>query len=91
MLNLRALRPDVEVVLAGSEDLDAEVERLIPELVVCNSATRKVRDSGISWVEVLAFNGQDANVCLGGELSTIEDAGMDDMLRIVDETERLAS
>lgn len=91
MLNLRALRPDVEVVLAGSEDLDAEVERLIPELVVCNSATRKVRDSGISWVEVLVFNGQGANVCLGGEFSTIEDAGMDDMLRIVDETERLAS
>lgn len=91
MLNLRTLRPAVEVTLAGPEDLDAETERLAPELVVCNTATPKVRESGSSWVEVLTLDGQGMNVCVGGELSTIEEAGMEDMLKVVDETERLAS
>ena len=91
MLNLRTLRPAVEVTLAGPEDLDTETERLSPNLVVCNDATQGVRESGSSWVEVLVLDGLGANVCVGGELSTLDDTGMDDMLRIVDETEQLAS
>ena len=91
MLNLRTLRPAVEVTLAGPEDLDAETERLSPELVVCNDATQGVRESGSSWVEVRALDGQGMNICIGGKLSTVENAGMEDMLKVVDETERLAS
>lgn len=91
MLNLRSLRPDVEVVIAGPEELDGELERLRPDLVVCNAATPLLRDSESSWVEVLVFDGLGANVCVGGEYSTLEDPGMDDVVNIIDETERLAS
>lgn len=91
MLNLRRLRPDVEVALAEPEDLDEELERLRPQLVVCDAATQLLRDSDSSWVEVLLTGGLGANVCVGGEHSTLEDTGMDDVVNIIDETGRLAS
>ncbi|MGB3681908.1 MAG: hypothetical protein WA990_05425 [Rubrobacteraceae bacterium] len=91
MLTLRRLRPQVEVILARPKDLDEEVERLAPELVVCNTATQRVRDGTASWVEILFQNGLGANVCVGEATSTLEEVGTEDLLRIVDETERLAS
>lgn len=79
MLNLHRLRPNLEVVLAEPEELDQKLERLGPELVICSAATPLLRDSDISWVEVLLFDGLGANVCVGGVLSKLEDAGIDDV------------
>lgn len=43
---LRELRPLVEVVVAEPEELDREVERVRPHLVICNQATAIVRGGG---------------------------------------------
>jgi hypothetical protein len=40
----RELRPDVEVFEVEEEDLDREVERLGPDLVVCSRLTARVED-----------------------------------------------
>ncbi len=91
MLTLGRLRPRVEVFLALPEELDGEVERLAPDLVVCNAVTRKVRDRVVSWVEMIVYDGLGAHVCVGGTSSTLEDANTEELLAIVDETERLVS
>lgn len=89
MFALRRRRSHVEVTIAGPDELDGEMERNMPELIICNAATRRVRDSGVSWVEVLVHDGMDANVCVGGVSSTVEDPGIEALLAIVDETEKL--
>lgn len=91
MLTLQRRRPQVEVILSRPEELDGEVERLAPDLVVRNVVTQGVRDRVISWVEMLVHDGPGANVCVSGAPSTLEDAGTEELLAIVDETERLAS
>ena len=39
---LRVLRPRIEVVEVGPQELDREVERLSPRMVICSPATRGV-------------------------------------------------
>ena len=41
----RVLRPEVEVILAEPADLDAEVTRLDPQLVLCSRPTGALRTS----------------------------------------------
>ena len=91
MLTLQRLRPRIEVTLSRPEELDGEVERLVPDLVVCNAVTQRVRDRVGSWVEMLVYDSLGANVCVRGVSSTLEYAGTEALLAIVDETERLAS
>ena len=53
----RELRPDIEVFEAEKEDLDREVERLGPGLVVCSRLTARVEDHAPSWVELYPNHG----------------------------------
>ena len=80
-------RPSTEVLIVAPKLLDAQVERFEPHLVVYNEVTESVRVSTPSWAEILFKDGLDANVS-GDELGIyrIEDIGMDDLLRVLDET-----
>jgi hypothetical protein len=49
---LRYSFPDLEVFEATSADLNREVLRLRPELVICSKATSLVRDRVPNWVEL---------------------------------------
>ena len=42
---LRELRPHVEVRIAAEDDLEQEVMRFCPDLVVCNSLDQDLRES----------------------------------------------
>ena len=48
----RELHSKVEVFEAEKDDLDREVERLRPDLVVCSRLTAQVEDQAASWVEL---------------------------------------
>ena len=85
--------PSAEVLTAEPDDLDPEMTRgLAPHLVVCNRATRAVREVAISWVELEVRLGPerlDANMKVDGRpLSRVEQAEIGDVLAAVDETER---
>ena len=81
----RVLRPDIEVFEA-EEDLDREVGRLDPDLVVCSQLTARVEARASNWVELYPRCGSLSVVNIGGERSTIEDIQLSDLLSIVDST-----
>jgi hypothetical protein len=47
---LREMRPDVEVFIAGPEDLEGEYLRLVPRLVVFSRGTELVEREAPAWV-----------------------------------------
>jgi hypothetical protein len=83
----RELRPDVEVFEAEKEDLDREVERLAPDLVVCSGLTPRVEDLAPSWVELYPDHGARSVVSVLGERSIVEDIQLSDLLSIIDRSE----
>jgi hypothetical protein len=84
----RKLRPDVEVFEVEEEDLDREVERLGPDLVVCSQLTTRIQDHAPSWVELYPDREARSEVSVGGERSTVEEIQLSDLLSIIDRTER---
>jgi hypothetical protein len=84
----RELRPDVEVFEAEKEDLDREVERLGPDLVVCSRLTARVEDHAPSWVELYPNHGVRSVVSVLGERSTVEGIQLSDLLSIIDRAQR---
>jgi hypothetical protein len=84
----RELRPDVEVFEAEKEDLDREVERLGPDLVVCSRLTARVEDHAPSWVELYPNHGVCSVVSVLGERSTVEGIQLSDLLSIIDRAQR---
>jgi hypothetical protein len=84
----RELRPDIEVFEAEMEDLDREVERLDPDLVVCSRLTARVEDHAASWVELYPDHEPRSVVSVLGARSTVEEIQLSDLLSIIDRTER---
>jgi hypothetical protein len=84
----RELGPDVEVFEAEEEDLDREVERLDPDLVVCSRLTARVEDHAPSWVELYPGSEAYSVISVLGELSTVEEIQLSDLLSIIDRTKR---
>jgi hypothetical protein len=80
----RLLRPNVEVFEAEDEDLDREVGRLGPDLVVCSRLTAWVENRASSWVQLYPGHGPRSIVSVRGERSTIEEIQLTDLLSVVD-------
>jgi hypothetical protein len=81
---LRRYRPHLDVRTAAPVDLDEEVDRFEPDLVFCNQATTKVRESVPSWVEVAYEDSIDAAASVHGQHSKINDISTSNLLSIVD-------
>jgi hypothetical protein len=82
----RVLRPGVEVFEVEEEDLDREVERIVPDLVVCSTLSERVEGRVPNWVELYLECGSRSVVSLRGERSTVEEIELTDLLSIVDST-----
>lgn len=85
----RRLRPRAEVREVEPECLDREVRLFHPDLVVCSRVTDAVRDTALVWVELLPEGEPVAMVCAAGELTTIADVQIDNLLFVIDWTENL--
>ena len=84
----RELRPEVEVFEAEKEDLDREVERLSPDLVVCSRLTARVEARATSWVELYPNHGACSVVSVLGERSIVDEIQLSDLLSVIDRTKR---
>ena len=84
-------RPSAEVVRVDPEGLAGDLGGFVPRLVVFNEATDQVTTLAASWVALSYPKAIEANVCLGGRLSTIEDVRVEDVLAVMDEAERLSA
>jgi hypothetical protein len=91
-LVLEERRPDARVKAVASHELDQEVARCAPCLVVCDRVTPKVRATARSWVHVLPPELRDVTVSVGlRHHARIKDAGIDDLLAVVDLTREMIS
>lgn len=85
-----AIRPQAEVSLADPEDVDREVERLSPHLVLCSRTTDALLAASLTWM-VLYPGGEDQLVIgrQGEEPEAMTGACFDALLEVLDETEDL--
>ena len=81
---LRYSFPDLEVFEATPDDLNREVLRLRPGLVICSRATSLVRERVPNWVELYPECDPLSTFCLDGERFFIEQVELSDLLSIVD-------
>lgn len=86
----RELRPDVEVFEAESGDLNREVLRLRPDLVICSQVTPLVKERVRNWVELYPDCEPHSVISIEGECSTVEDMQLANLLDIVDRTQHVA-
>jgi hypothetical protein len=81
---LRFSFPDLEVFEATPADLNREVLRLRPGLVICSRATSLVRERVSNWVELHPECESFSTFCLDGERSVKEQVELSDLISIVD-------
>lgn len=86
---LRAFRPQVETSTVEPDDLDAEIARLRPHLVVCSRPCGATRDGALTWVVLYPHEESRAEVFTAGEQATITSVGFSDLLSVIDSTELL--
>lgn len=84
--------PDAEVLIASRGDLDGQAQSFEPHLLVRNDTDGADTESltgALCWVEILYSDGLDARISLDGKVWHIEDIGMEDLLALVEQTQRL--
>ena len=81
---LRASLPCVEVFEAVSADLNREVLRLRPELVICSRITSLVETRVPNWIELYPELKPFSTFCLDGDRSVREQVHLSDLLSVVD-------
>ena len=84
-------RPGIEIFEADSGDLNREVLRTRPDLVICSRVTRLVEDRVPNWVELYPeCTPSSTTVYMGEDRSTLEQVELSDLLAIVDRAQPLA-
>ena len=86
-LVLREMRPDVEVIETDSGSLNGQVMRFSPDLVICSRVTSVVKERVPNWIELYPDCSPLSTVCINGELSTIDDVQLTDLISLVDRVE----
>ena len=81
---LQALRPDLDVATADPGDLDEEVRRLSPYLVICSRVTGAVDSLAPAWIELYPGHSAGAVVRLREEPYAVPEMDFETLLSTVD-------
>ena len=87
---VQALRPHIGVSTSEPDDLDGELARFKPHLVVCSQLTEPVRRAASAWVVLYPDGANHALLSVAGQQRTVADLQFDDLLAVVDQTAALA-
>jgi hypothetical protein len=84
-------RPNDEVRLADPDSLDREASLFRPHLIVCSDHAPEVREVSVpSWVVIRYHDSLSASIFVGGrDPRLIQDISIEDLLGVVEETQRL--
>src|SRR5215216_1189259 len=88
---IRMFRSNVEVALADSRELEAEVDRFDPQLVICSSPipSNPVAPKIIAWIELSPEPDQPSRFRVGEHSWESTNPTLGEILPAVDETKRL--
>ena len=87
---IRTHRPHIEVVAARLGGLEEEAARFDPHLIICSQPNTVDPGSRPAWVELPPDPERLAEICLDGERSEVINPALEELLSVVDETERLS-
>jgi len=79
---LRELCPHVEVFETASEDLEEEITRLRPDLVICSRVTFTVRQRVANWVELYPECKPYSTFYIDGQHRAKQDVQLSDLLEL---------
>lgn len=82
--------PAPEILLCAPKELDEEVDRFRPQLLICHEGTEWLYPFVSAWVVIPYANSLNVHVSLGRKETIVEDISMEEMLEIVDEAQRIA-
>jgi hypothetical protein len=86
---LRILRPIAEVFGADPANLDREMARLAPHLVICSHLTPTVEGGVPCWLELYPGGSPSVTVGLNGERTELPEFDFECLLAVVDRAEIL--
>jgi hypothetical protein len=89
---LQHLRPHIAVLIVEPEELVEEVARLGPELVICSTSNTRMgsnRHSWVSWIEYRPYEETASRISVGSKNWELENVRFEDLLSVVDQTEKL--
>ena len=81
---LRVIRPNASSVLVEPGDLDGEVRRVKPHLVVCSSSSTTIEDHAQSWVMLYPDGRSEAIISLDGKTTTVPNVEFTTLLEVLD-------
>jgi hypothetical protein len=84
---IRRLRPHAEVEVFGLSKLEPWLERFEPHLVVSSSPNTVDHGGRVAWCELSPEPDGESYSCIDGRRTVSENPGLEELLRIVDETE----
>lgn len=84
-----ARRPDIEVTTAGLDQLEGELARLDPEVVVCSRPDPTGSGVRLAWVELPLDPTRPTKISLGGRHSESTNPVLEELLAVLDEAEGL--
>ncbi len=87
---LREMCLSVEVSCVEPDELDHEILRLKPHMVICSRLTSMVEAAGIGWLVLYPGGENRAVVNILGQRTTIPDMQFTQLLQLVDQTAQLA-
>jgi hypothetical protein len=86
---IRGLRPVVETAVVQVRELEAEVGRFDPHLVVCNRPNTIDPGDRLAWLRLSDEPEEPSEFCLAGRRWGAENPGLDEVLAFIEETEKL--
>lgn len=88
---IRINRPNDDVRLADPDALDQEASSFRPHLIVCSDSASEVQEVSVpSWVVIRYQDSLSASVSLDGqEPRLIQDIAIEDLLGVIEETQRM--
>lgn len=84
------LRPGIEIYEVEELDLDREVRRLLPDVVICSRLTELVESRIPVWVELYPDCEMESTVCIRGTQMEFDDIELSDIVSVVDQSDHLA-
>jgi hypothetical protein len=85
---VRGLRPGLEVLLVQARELAGEVGRFDPHLVVSGRSNTVDPGGRAAWMTLSEEPEEPSEVCVGGRRRGMENPGLEELLAILDETEK---
>jgi hypothetical protein len=86
---IRGNRPQLEAELIQIRDLEAEVGRFDPHLVICNRPNSIDPGGRVAWVRLSDDPDEPSEFCLAGQRWGAENPDLEEVLAIIDEMKRL--